>query len=371
MESTSSGSTHNDIVKAHLNYLLDFPGGELSQVDSQSAKTNKPLFILDKLLNKKFRRAPVHPERRKDIEAKVNMSIKANEPIYLIICFGGYKHFWNASHPKIDFAELFNLHFMSEYVAPILKVHEPGVVLDYESEDVIIPAIDNYPKKSLDEYSASFRALLSAYQERCNLPPNFKINLVRPQELEYYKKQDYETRLFKRIEERRANKIKTWEALSDREQQERLHRTPRSIMWKGEKDLSGLNDKEKEKWIVRSKIDNEIYYDADFEFRGEYLTGGNHIPLVLSWGLCEENAGHWLTIASTKASTVDFWIGRGILDIYNGKVLDRVISQRQYKKIKPNLKVCDGFEWADASTLENLKTIDVLEDNDFTKLITS
>lgn len=44
-----------------------------------------------------------------DISQKIQLAVDANEPIYLIIIFGGYKHFWNDSYPHVDWAELFNL----------------------------------------------------------------------------------------------------------------------------------------------------------------------------------------------------------------------------------------------------------------------
>ena len=76
----------------------------------------------------------------------------------------------------------------------------------------------------------------------------------------------------------------------------------------------------------------------------------------MSWGLSDENVDHWLTLGSTHASTVDFWIGRGILeDKGNGHFVPRVLSQKQYEEVKSKLKnVKIGFV-----PLKNLQSVEV------------
>lgn len=312
-------------------------------------KQGKSEFILKKLLLKNFRKSKVHEDTRNAIKQKIAMSIEKNIPIHLIICFGGYKHFWNPSHPTADWAEFFNLKFMEEIVSPILAVHAPGVILDYESEDVIIPWMDNYSEQDMDEYAGSFRHLINVLSK--SYPQNFKINYIRSQE-------QYNTQLlFDGINERLPQKIKEWCGLSDEEKNKRLKRSPNSIKWQGKKDLTNMNDDEKEKKIQMSKMLNELYYEVDFLFRKDYFEGENHIPLVLSWGLSDENVGHWVVIGSTRASQVDFWIGRGILEYRSGKFIERVLSKKQYDSIKSGLK---KFR-TEGITFKNFKEIEVYE----------
>ncbi|MFH1832824.1 MAG: hypothetical protein ABH816_01470 [Candidatus Levyibacteriota bacterium] len=221
---------------------VNFPRYVLSAEDKKVIEhLGKAEWITQKLILGKFRKAKISQNSRQDIFDKVSLSLKENKPLYLIICFGGYKHFWNPSHPQIDFAEFFNLRFMSEYFAPILVVHPPGVILDYESEDVILPMMNNYPESALDEYAQSFRELIKLYTQ--NIPKNFKINYVRSQE-------QYDTsKVFKRITELMPKKRKEWKKLSKEEREKRLHKAANSIMWKGKEDLTGLNEKEKRKKI--------------------------------------------------------------------------------------------------------------------------
>ncbi len=277
------------------------------------------------------------------------MSITENKPIYLIILFGGYKHFWNTSYPEVDFAELFNLRMMCECVAPILAAYEPGVILDYQSEDVIM-WMDNYPESALNAYADSFKSIIKNLSK--NLPNNFKISYVRAREQYDVKK------LFARIEELAPKRREEWSKISKGELDLKLHRSPSNIMWKGNEDWTKLSESERQKKILESKIINETFYDADFELRGDYLCGGNHIPIVLSWGLTYENTLKWLTFGSTYASTTDFWVGRGILEYVNGKFVERVISHKQYDAIKNRLKTMK----VDFLPLKNFKEIEVYED---------
>lgn len=338
------------VINYIKNIITKFPDYKLTNKDKRTISFGKKAeWITNKLLLKRFRKSKLHDQTRQDILDKVSLSIKENKPIYLIILFGGYKHFWNTSHPEVDWAELFNLRFMSEYIAPILAVHPPGVILDYESEDVIIPLMDNYPEETLDIYATSFKRLIEIYS-KC-LPNEFKINYVRSQD------QYNTTKLFERIKELLPKKLEDWKKLSSEEILQRLHRSPRSIMWKGKMDWTKLSEQEKQEKIQMSKIINETYYDADFEFRGNYFTGDNHIPIVLSWGLTSENFANWLTLGSTHASSVDFWIGRGILESRNGEFIPRVVSQTQYSSIKNKLQI---FE-TNLLTLKNFKNIEVYE----------
>lgn len=343
----------NKYIEFIKSNLYTFPTYELSADDKKIIQLGQlDKWITKKLLLKRFRKARVEESTRNDIIQKVAISIKENKPIYLIVCFGGYKHFWNPSHPDVDWAELFNLRFMSEFVSPILKAYSPGVILDYESEDVILPLIDNYPEDRLDSYAKSFKKLINIYSK--NVPNNFRINYVRSQE-------QYNTeKLFLRIDEMLPAKWKEWNTLSDKEKSERLHRTPKCIMWNGKENWTKLSNSEKQQKLEESKLTNETYYEADFEFRGDYFVGGNHIPLVLSWGLCSENVDNWLTLGSTNSSLVDFWVGRGIFEDRGNKIVPRIVSQNQYKNIRNKL---ESYNFNVDMGMKNFINIEVYKGN--------
>jgi hypothetical protein len=351
-------------IISHLDSLTSFTPYEVTAKDERALVMDRESWIVRKLLRKPFRRGPLHPDAMEDVRLKVRRSLSDSEPIYLIICFGGYKHFWNSSHPYVDYAELFNLSFMTRFLAPILAVHEPGAILDYESEDLVLPLIDNYPPGALEKYASSFRALVEQYTSRTTLPTNLTIRLMRPQDEDPFKSHGYAVKLFERIDDLRGAKEEEWAALSENDRAERLHRTPRSIMWNGREDLTGLSDDERLQRMIRSKVLNETYYDADFEFREEYLTGGTHIPFVLTWGRSSENVGNWITLASTDSSTVDFWIGRGILDHQGSRLINRIVSRTQYESARCEITSYPGLDWGDLPELANLRSIDVRQVTD-------
>jgi hypothetical protein len=322
-------------VKEHLASLLDvFPSYDLSNEDQRVIEGgDKVDWVTQKILRKKFRKTRIYKETEDDIRRKVSLSIKEEKPLYFIILFGGYKHFWNPAYPEVDWAEFFNLNFMTEYLSPLLKIHQPGVVLDYGSEDVIMTMMDNYPPKDLDAYAESFEKMIKFCAR--SFPENYQVNYVRTGE-------KYDSRKLKeKIKRRLPEKKKAWEKLPDQEKEKVLRRSQRSIMWCGEEDWSSLSEVAKAVKIVESKIIEDTFYEVEEEFLGDYFTGDNHIPIVLSWGLSDENIFHWLTLGSTYSSCVDFWIGRGVLEDRGSRFVPRVVSKEQYQQIKDRLETVE------------------------------
>ncbi|MBI3577253.1 hypothetical protein HY086_04410 [Candidatus Gottesmanbacteria bacterium] len=319
-------------------------------VTADDKKTIKKIglaqWITNRLTSGKFRRGKVFENTRVDILNKVTLSLEKQLPIYLIICFGGFKHFWNPSHPTVDWADFFNIRFMAEYVSPILAVYAPGALLEYEAEDYILTIMNNYPAATLGDYAKSFEKLTTFIAK--SFPNNFQVHYVRAVS-------QYNTSLLlNRLPSEVDKKLGAWkEKLL---QDEKLFRkVSREIMWKGEKDLTQLSEKERKNYIIRSKAINEIFLQIDYEFREKYFVGENHIPLVLSWGTSESNVDHQLTLASTYTSTVDFWIGRGILEDRGQEFVPRIVSQDQYISIKSKLKV----EKSNLLPLKNFETIEI------------
>ena len=129
-------------------------------------------------------------------------------------------------------------------------------------------------------------------------------------------------------------------------------------MFKGEIDYSDLDEAEKNKLIEKSKQIENLFYEIEDELINGYYHEGTHIPLVLSWGLSDENFDRWLTLGSVSSSAVDFWIGRGILEIRNNKLIPRIVSRNQYKKIKKKLLKLE----INLSLGENFKYLEILEE---------
>ncbi|QQG44594.1 MAG: hypothetical protein HYW86_01635 [Candidatus Roizmanbacteria bacterium] len=320
------------IVNDYLNNCFQINPYQLTEDDQNIFKQDKSLFIQKKIARKRFRKQKMSDNLKKQIKKKVDLSLRENRSLHFTIPFGGYKHFWNPSHPEPDWAEIFNLLFLTEYTSPILAVHKPGVIVEYISEDIILSRMDNYPKKSLDIYSEKFRKLLEWFSKY--IPSNLQFRYNRLAD-----KLD-QTKIIAQIEKILPERRKAFDKLSETEKSKELHRSYRSLMWKGEKDLTSLSEKEKQDRIIESRLIELAYYEieAQPECIGDYLGGDNHICIDFSFGLSPDNVFRDLTLGSTFSSTVDYWIGRGILEYRNNKLTPRILSKKQYEQVEKDLK---------------------------------
>ena len=345
-------------VKAYLKDLFrKFEPYRISQTDESASKRDLAQFLTHKLLAKRFRKQKVHETTYQDIANKVKGSLEQNIPFHFVIPFGGYKHFWNPSHPEPDWAEVFTLRFLYDWVAPILALHRPGAVIEFISEDMILTRMNNYPPGSLDQYSKAFALLLNTFKK--SAPKNLDLRFFRLGE-----KFD-KVEIIKQVEDLLPERWKNWEKYSEQEKQMELKRSVRSVFWNGEKDLTKLSDEEKQRKIIESRLIELAYYDIEAkpEFLGDYYMEQNHIPICFSFGLSPDNSTHWITLGSTYASTVDYWIGRGILEEREDGFINRVVSREQYEKIKDNLKIFEtGFGKLPS---KNYKTIEVVSQSDW------
>jgi hypothetical protein len=305
----------------------------ISPDEEKAILRDKGQFLIDKITRKKFRRHTLTSQTLSSVTEKIRNSVKKESPIHFVFPFGGYKHFWNLSHPEPDWAELFSLRYISDLVSPLLSAYEPGVIVEYMSEDLILNRMNNYPIKSLDLYSEIFSNLISWYKQY--LPMNFDLRFFRVGDR--VNKDELILEVERLIPERR----KQFESLSAEQREQELHRSNRSIFWKGSKDLSLLSEKDRQQIIIDSRIIELAYYEveAKSEYLGEYLSGDDHICLLTSFGTTHDNDIYQdLTIGSAHGSLVDFWIGRGILEKSKTGYHPRIVSKNQYEQFASTIR---------------------------------
>lgn len=340
--------------------LSVFPTYVLTDEDTKTISRGLSDFILKKLLRKKFRKQKLHPDTVSEFTTKITNRIKENRPIHFCIPFGGYKHFWNPSHPNPDWAEVFTLRFLSEWVSPVLASYKPGVVIEFISEDMILPRMNNYPEDALEEYSKTFSSLLD--NQRKILPTNLAINYFRVGDK--YDKNSIISEVEKLLPERWDK----WNTYTDETKEIELKRSKRSVMWKGKKDITHLSEAEKEKITIESRLIELAYYDVEArpEFLGNYFTDENRIGVCFSFGLSPDNSTHWITLGSTYASSVDYWIGRGILEKTDSGFVPRIVSKEQYQKIKEKVQV-NQLVLPQLSS-KNYQSVDLVDSKDWISL---
>ena len=313
----------NDYINSNL---LDFNNFPETTLDSNNFKQE----VLKRLFLKRYSKKAQFDAAKEYTENKLDNILKDNLPFIFCFCFGGYKHFWSPTYPEPDWAEIFTIRFLMEYIMPIAKSYDYGVNLEFESEEVAISDMNNVPQEGLDKYNKIFKELLEYINTKTNEPITLNLVLAK----DFYNKEELLSKMndyIKDVEER-------FEKLDEEEKTIRLRRAETNIKWDGIKDLTHLDENARKNTIYNSRILNEAFLDIDYELRGkEYFEKKNLIPLLGTFGY---GAGGelWLHVASNKSSIVDFWTGIGILEVRDNEILERTLSEKQFNSIKNQLK---------------------------------
>ncbi len=266
----------------------------------------------------------------------VNIVLKSL-PLRFVPSFGGYKHWWCPTYPKTDWAEVFNIKFLLEYLAPIFNSYTTNrVSIEYESEEVILAELNNISQDGLDEYTKSFREALSVFQSIIGGKVDLSLVLAREQ----YEEMGFSKgKLLKRIEEMMPEYYARFDAYEEEDKKRRIAKVKSNYKLDGVKDCTGLSETEKYRLYRESRVLNEAFLDADYEIRGaSFFDDESTIPLLFSFGL-GPGGESWPHIGSSSSSMVDFWAGMGILEKRdNGMIVPRIISRSQYEMIKNALR---------------------------------
>ena len=312
----------NDYIN---NELLNFNNIETNGLEGKDLKDS----ILNRLFSRKWSRKAQFEDAKKYTEEKVDTILNNHLEFLFCFCFGGYKHFWSPTYPEPDWAEIFTIKYLMEYVLPIAETQSKRTKIEFESEEVALTYMNNTPQEGMDKYNKAFKELINYINSKVKYPIDLSVVLAR----DFYDREE----LLKKMYEYLPEVQERFNALSDEEKEIRLRRAETNIMWNGKEDLTNIPDEERKKFIYDSRTLNEAFLDIDYELRGkEYFEKENLIPLLGSFGL---GAGGelWLHLASNSSSMVDFWAGMGILEIREDKIIQKTISQKQLEQIKDNL----------------------------------
>ncbi len=311
----------------------EYINNQLLKVDNLSTELNGNM--IDRLFAKKFRKYSIDPQVKVDVETKLNNIIDKKLPLTFVPSFGGYKHWWAPTYPTIDWAEIFNIKFMLEYLAPICtNYHDNKSTIEYESEEIILSELNNVPQSGLDEYTNTFRKALEFFNKNQKVV-EMKLSLAREQYKDYnFDKQ----KLLKRIDEMMADYTDRFNNYDSEDQARRIQKARTNFKLNGVVDYSHLSEQEQEELYKKSRILNEAFLDADYEVRGnDFFEKENNIPLLFSFGLGPGGEA-WLHIGSSKSSMTDFWAGTGILEVReNGQIIERILSRTQFENVKDKL----------------------------------
>lgn len=287
--------------------------------------------IVERLFLRKYRKYAISQEVKTNVSNKINNIVENSMPIVFIPSFGGYKHWWSPTYPAIDWAEVFNMKFMLQYLAPIYNSYKKASVsIEYESEEVILSELNNVPQEGLDKYTETFRKLAAYFTEKLSGKTTIELKLAR----DLYNVDA----LLKNIEIHFDEYAERFDSYDEEDKCKRIHKVETNFLLNGVRDYTGLSDEEKYQLYRKSRILNETFLDMDFELRPDYFEGDTKIPLLFSFGLGPGGEA-WLHIGSCSTSMVDFWAGIGILEYWpaDDKFVHRILSRSQFESLKDSL----------------------------------
>ena len=254
----------------------DYINNKLLKVDNLQTELNGTM--IDRLFAKKFRKYSIAPDVKVSVSEKLSNIISKKLPLTFVPSFGGYKHWWCPTYPTIDWAEIFNMKFMIEYLSPIFSNYQDNkTTIEYESEEIILSELNNVPQTGLDEYTKTFRLACDYFNKILNDKVELKLSLAREQ----YKDYDFDKeKLLNRINEMLPEYAERFESYDEEDKQKRIQKARTNFKLDGVVDYTNLSDEEKEELYKKSRILNETFLDADFEVRGnDFFEKENNIPL--------------------------------------------------------------------------------------------
>lgn len=324
-------------IEAEINRFINDELLSLNGIskDIISPEEQKEKF-LDRIFLRRYRKYATTQDVRDFVKGRLSGIIDKKLPMTFVPSFGGYKHWWSPTYPATDWAEVFNIKFMLEFLAPIYNSYTDNVVsISYESEEVILSELNNIPQKGLDIYTKTFRDVLSVFQGIVGIRPQLSLVLAREQ----YEQVGYsKEKLLARIAEMLPDYEKRFDSYEQEDKERRITKVKTNFRLDGVVDYTRCSEKEINELYKHSRILNEAFLDADYEVRGEsFFDDKSTIPLLFTFGLGPGGEA-WPHIGSSSSSMVDFWAGMGILEKReNGKIVPRIISRTQYDNIKDKL----------------------------------
>jgi len=261
--------------------------------------------IYQLLMSKKFRKYSVNPEYREHMLSAIKINIAKNEPIKLVLVFGGYKLWRLPESPEVDWAEVFSLIYYTKWVKQILAIYKPGVWFDFYSDDVILEIMDNVPKEDTERYISSFRKLLEFM--KAYAPENMRFTLNRVGD--HYK--DYDD--FKKDLEQCLAK-KECELMGMSLTPEQAAAVELNVKLKS-------GQAETPQWRERVHLIHEAYVTVSE--RRPYYRVPDKIMVIT------RQLKNTIAVGTTKRSVVKFWVGAGVLEKAGDAYVENIFSPKQ------------------------------------------
>lgn len=117
--------------------------------------------ILAKVLSKKFRKNKADDRAIEICKKAIHYAVENKKPVKVGLLFGGNKLWRFDEAPEVDWAELFSLIYYARWMKTIASIYEYGAEFEYYSQDISIERLNNVPRLETDQYSLTFRELIT------------------------------------------------------------------------------------------------------------------------------------------------------------------------------------------------------------------
>ncbi len=319
----------DELIIKKLNFIIELRT-KLNEVKSEEDR-NQIVNYLSRLTSAKFSGSKQSELSISIALEKLVYSFENKTPIIFVFGFGGYKNYNSLSFPEVDFAELFHMKYMTEFLWPIITTYKYGVKFEYEDEEISIQ-FNNVPQETTDRYTRTFKMLLEYFKkkifEQNKIQLNYELIIAR----DMYKEED----LYNKMDFYRASMTEVFEKLSDEEKSIWLKRARTNFLIKGIKDFSNLNEEELDAKVKEARITNECFLMADYDLRLEFWERPNIICLFGTWGKmpCASPTDSGFHLKSTRSSNTDFWIGTGVFKLDENQEIkeELILSNTQLKE---------------------------------------
>ncbi len=295
-------------------------------------------FIFDKLNSSKYRASKTESGYKQKIVDKIRLSVDHQIPIHITLPFGATKNPYLKTAPQVDWAEVFNIAYIRNYLKPIAAAYNKGVILEYISVAVFEKEVNYIPVTDTDLYDKQFSQLIAYFQNY--LPKNYKLKYSRVGDI------------INRNEIERMLKIKkkylseSWNKQDKKVIENKLFRAERNCIIK-------KGNKNKDKLLLQSALGHDAFCSEYWTTEATPWDKKHMITLGHNY-----TNGWAIHVRSTPGSSVNFWSGIGVLRQNRNKLTPTVLSPKQYGAVKTKIQTEPVDIFSDK--LPNLQNIEII-----------
>lgn len=307
-------------VKEFLEYRLENPQ-EYPLTDDEKKCLDvcgRKELLMRRLTSGKFRKSALNDDAKAQLASAVNLNVSKNEPLKFTYPFGGYKSWRTEGFPNADLAEFFTISYVSRFAKYIAEVYEPGVIVQFTSDDVIIEKIDNYKKEDLDAYSNTFVEVMDLF--KTHLPSNVELEFRRVVP-DLYSPEEYEVDV--------ENAVKEFNSKDDPLANFSPSGFEFNFLLDGKEDFTGLSEEERLELFKSLEPYSSAY--LSIPKRRAFNRGEDKIVIFSA------KIPNAIDIGSTASSKAKFWAGTGVVEVSEEKLVDRILSPKQFDGLKDEL----------------------------------